>query len=125
MYITIGWDNDTKTILRYDIKGSEWDWDEIEMAASRMYELLDNISHPTGVIVHIRPETLVPEDAMTHLWHLARGSHPNQTMVVLVGCHARTKAAVHSGRVRNPLTSIDFAKSLDEARHKLTTCLVS
>jgi hypothetical protein len=44
MPITVNWDNDAKTVIRYDFEG-HWNWDEFRAAANEAFVFTRSVQH--------------------------------------------------------------------------------
>jgi hypothetical protein len=65
--IQVLWDNDAKTIIRWDFKGA-WTWEDWYMSANRALELRDTvIEHPVvPAIFNLKSSGPVPMGALPH-----------------------------------------------------------
>jgi hypothetical protein len=64
MGVTVTWDDNTYTILRYDLTGL-WTWDDYCLAVDKGAAMLEMIQHPVAVIANFRADTMVPRSITT------------------------------------------------------------
>lgn len=84
MKVSVSWDNEEKTIVRYDIKGSQWNWQDIYTAVGQAEGMLHSVDHPVGVMVHLPDGVDLPGGTMWRLRGLTATGHPNLAMTVFV-----------------------------------------
>ena len=88
MNISVVWDNDEKTILRY-IYGKNWNWADFHSAAKEAYEMLDTVEHKVNIIMDFLNAQLVPQGAITNVQRaFSTKRHPNINTTVIVGASA-------------------------------------
>jgi hypothetical protein len=83
MRIQVMWDDDDKTIIRFQVE-PHWTWDEFVAAQQVAYELADTVRHKVGIII---PEaaTLPPEAVSGRKdFTFITNRHPNVDIFVLV-----------------------------------------
>jgi hypothetical protein len=86
--ISVVWDNDEKTILRY-IYGKNWNWADFHSAAKEAYEMLDTVEHKVNIIMDFLNAQLVPQGAITNVQRaFSTKRHPNINTTVIVGASA-------------------------------------
>jgi hypothetical protein len=64
MSITVGWDNNEKTILIYHYEG-KWSWAEYNASISQAEQLLAGRTSPVDVIANFSQSTLLPASALS------------------------------------------------------------
>lgn len=83
MGIKVIWDNDEKTIVRYNFD-SQWTWDDFYMARSEAYDLIDTVNHKIGVIFDAPANMKLPPNMITHSRSAINKTHDNTHVVVAV-----------------------------------------
>jgi len=125
MPIELLWDNDHKTILRYDISGS-WAWDELHTARETVLVMIDEATSPKiGTIIHFVDGKIgIPGDVTKHLSKFGDKSHPKAALSVIVGAGMMMKLAFGGFQSAFRVTTgkkidFDYADTLDQARKKV------
>lgn len=125
MGITILWDNEEKTIIRYVYEG-RWVWDDLHHARVQVHEMLNTVNHPVGIIVDVRESTLVPNGALSQGRQFATTSpttHPNEGRTIIVGANTFLRSMYDLFRkIYTTLSGnldVDFAPTLESARQNL------
>lgn len=120
MSVSAQWDNEEKTVIRYDMQG-RWTWDEFYLAYEEAKTMLRSVPHT----VHFITQPLdslsngyMPTSALTHIINIYRKALPNSGATVTIGNSNFARAMVSIlGRVApNAANKFLFAKSLEEAR---------
>ena len=121
MNISVVWDNDRKTILRY-VYGKNWNWADFHSAAKEAYQMLDAVDHKVDVIMDFQNAHLIPQGAITNVQRaFSTQRHPNINMTVIVGASANNflQAIAGIGRTLTRSKSNDwqlsFVATLPEA----------
>jgi hypothetical protein len=119
--ISVVWDNEAKTILRY-IYGKDWNWADFHNAAKEAYQMLDTVDHKANVIMDFQNAQLVPQGAITNVQRaFSTRRHPNINMTIIVGASANNflQAIAGIGRTLTRSSSNDwqlsFVATLPEA----------
>jgi len=119
--ISVVWDNDEKTILRY-VYGKNWNWADFHSAAKEAYQMLDAVDHKVNVIMDFQNAQLIPQGAITNVQRaFSTQRHPNINMTVIVGASANNflQAIAGIGRTLTRSKSNDwqlsFVATLPEA----------
>ena len=119
MAMTVVWDDDARTIVRYDVEGS-WTWDDYQDSLVELNSLLDTVDHKVDVIINIRSGKWIPEDVFNRFNHDMRQRHPNiGRLQVFVGAGMLIQILVASFmRIYGRAVDIEFlfADTLEEAR---------
>lgn len=76
MPVTVDFDNDARTIVRYVFE-SRWTWDDFYVCWDWMNATLDASDHKIAMIVDMRGSSHIPVDALLHARALERQLHPN------------------------------------------------
>lgn len=118
MKITVEWDNEQHTILRWVFQ-SRWSWDDYSTAQQESNEILAEIDHPVDVIGDLRNTSSLPSNALTAYRGFVAETAPNVDLIVLVGASRFVKAMVNvfvkvmPGKV--PGTHFVMADTIDRA----------
>jgi hypothetical protein len=122
MSITVQWDNEQHTLLRWDFIGV-WDWDDFLAAQKEANELINSVSHTVNVIGDVSKSYHLPPGAIGRFRTYRRDDPENTGRVVVVGAsiYIKTMVDIFRGMFPNTGGNFTFANSLDEARSILTT----
>ncbi|MCU0481846.1 MAG: hypothetical protein MUE54_11660 [Anaerolineae bacterium] len=125
MPIELLWDNDHRSILRYDIGGA-WAWEELHVAREKVFVMMDEApSHKIGTIIHfVEGKIGIPGDVTKHLSRFGDKSHPKAALTVIVGAGMMMKLAFGGFQSAFRVTTgkkvdFDYADTLDQARKKV------
>ncbi len=83
MSITVEWDNDEKTIIRYTYT-NRWTWDEFYAAQAQQNRMQETVSRRVNVLVDARNIQTLPDDFLTHLKRVMTERHPQTGLTVIV-----------------------------------------
>lgn len=120
MNIEVVWDNEEKTIARFDY-GIDWTWDHF-LAANKQYdEMLVSVDHPVDLIADFTEGTLPPMGAFGRFKSSQENLKKKGGVVVVVGGGLFITLLVSSfSRVYKALSeNLMVAESVDEARKKI------
>jgi hypothetical protein len=120
MPVTPQWDNDDKTIIRYDLTG-RWTWDEFFAAFDEGTTMLDTVQHTIHFIVNpldLMSRGYLPPGALQNTLALYRRSKANAGSTVIVGGSTFFRSLYGIGQRIYPRIAAHsrFADSLDQAR---------
>jgi hypothetical protein len=117
MGITIQWDNEQQTIMRFDLD-PHWTWDELFAAKKQAHELVSMVSHKTVTIIDAPHTTALPPNLLLNARSALRNNHPNTLVVVFVATNPFILSAFStmSGFLRSIALRLEFAPTLDAAR---------
>jgi hypothetical protein len=121
MPIEIVWDNDERSILRYDVSG-KWNWDELFQARDKVFAQMDSASaERIDAIINFVGGLSVPNDALGQIQKLREDPHAKAGLTVMVGTNMFLRTLLSTAtKVYNAATghTVEFmyAKSLEEAR---------
>jgi hypothetical protein len=119
MGIRVQWDNDDKTIVRWDFDGP-WKWDDYFVAQLESNRLLDSVDHLVDIIGNIQKSRLLPPSAVSVYRSSLKSAAPNLGLIVLVGSSSFVRQMVNIFmklfRFKGPGTDFRFADSEEEAR---------
>lgn len=122
MPISIHWDNEEKTTLRWDFEG-RWTWIEFYEAIEEDYALREETDHKINSVIYLGNSSTIPSGAPSQFHRLAKWSHPRAGKTVIVGANRFVEILVQifSTVQRDIGKRIVMAKSLEEARELLKT----
>jgi hypothetical protein len=84
MGITVTWDNDAQTVLRYGF-GEHWQWDDFKKAFRQAQQMLASVGHMVDVIADFQNSACVPTETLARLAYVAASRPPNLGNSVIVG----------------------------------------
>jgi hypothetical protein len=120
MGVSIEWDNEAKTAIRYNFEPF-WTWQDFIEAARSDDALIDSVDHTVHLIFDVQHIEIVPANPLQHLKALGGGIHPRLGLIIFVGNNAWAKMVleifyqVYGARAEG-LTGIHAVRTLDEAR---------
>jgi hypothetical protein len=122
MSITVQWDNQEHTLLRWDFV-EPWDWDDFLAAQKASNDLISSVPHTVHIIGDVSRSHHLPTGAIARFRTYKRDDPPNAGRVVIVGASTYIRTIVETFRGMFPKTggNFTFANSLDEARSQLTS----
>lgn len=115
--IKVSWDNEAKTILRYDFQG-RWTWEDFYAASAQAFAMTHSVQHRVDAISHFHHGSVLPANAMFHFRHAMVSAPANRGMNVIVGANAvvRTLIKMFSSINKQLAARLAIADSLDDAR---------
>src|SRR5690606_30177008 len=84
MPVHIDWDNDEKTVIRYDYEG-KWTWDELYEVTKTAVEMFKSVPHRTNVIHNLTNSSALPGGALSHAQRFSAQNPDNWGISVVVG----------------------------------------
>lgn len=121
MSVNVLWDNEDKTVLRYEFT-TPWTWDEYYSAACQAEILLKEAQHSSDTIVDFTAVGGLPIGALTHLRHAAEltpSNGPHTTVMTGVSPYIKTIDDLMAKLFPGTNQVVRHAKSVDEARRIL------
>lgn len=117
MNIKVSWDNDDKTVIRYDFEGP-WTWDDFRIAAEEAFAMTRSVEHTVDTISNFFPGVLLPANAMFQFRRIMEEAPKNRGVNVIVGSSAfiRTMVMMFSSVNRQLAKRIVIVDRLDQAR---------
>jgi hypothetical protein len=120
MAIHIGWDDDSKRIVRATVEG-RYAWEDLERALGEAIELMDSVAHKVHFVIDIRRGHLDVGSAIGQAQKAATPeTHHNEGMKVVVGANFMVKTVYQAYRKVTQAMGKDqefhFANSLEDAR---------
>jgi hypothetical protein len=117
MPITVTWDNDDQTAIRYDFDG-RWTWSEFHRAANEAFALTRSVTQTVDSISYFKPGVTLPPDALFQFRHAMADAPSNRGTTVIVGGSAFIVMMVSIFSKLNKALGerLLVANSLDQAR---------
>lgn len=84
MSITLHWDNEDQTIIRWDFDG-RWDWTDMHSGEAEAQALCQDLHHTVDYILNMEETRLMPKDAFPHLKALIRRCPDNTGIIAFAG----------------------------------------
>jgi hypothetical protein len=121
MSIQVAWDNENKTVIRFDFDG-KWNWYGYEMAVGESFGLFESVTHPVDFIFNMQRSATLPDGATFYLKRTLELA-PGQPKLVIAHADHWAKANVSlfckiykklSGRLLTAHTLGDARKLLTE-----------
>jgi hypothetical protein len=121
MSIHYEWDNEEKTIIRYDFDG-KWTWEEFRDKQTEANALFAEVDHPVDVILDLLKSESRPTNLFVHIRESEAHRPPNHGRLVVVrsGQFVRTMLATYQ-RLFGSRDKIETIRvdTLEEARERL------
>lgn len=85
MPITVSWDDERQSIIRWDFSG-DWTWTESTQAADLTRHLLDTTeeNHAVAILLDMAGMQTIPRDSLRNMRQIFHGLRPND-LVILCG----------------------------------------
>ena len=91
MGITVVWDNEEKTAIRYDFQG-EWSWEDFRAATMQSGAMTGEVDHPVDLIANMLESAPLPDGAMFQFNRALRNAPRGRGMFVIVAGDSWMKA---------------------------------
>jgi hypothetical protein len=120
MSITVQWDNNDKTVIRYDFTGY-WTWTEFRQRAQEAFAMTRSVEYRVDTISNFLPGTHIPRDAFIHFQRIMTEAPKNRGVNVIVGASPfiRTLVTIFSRFYAQLGKRLILSDSLEAARHIL------
>lgn len=115
MGIAVVWDDDEKTIIRWDFD-EKWTWDEFHEAFRISLEMSENITYRVDVIPNATKSPHMPIGALAEFKRLDSQLPDIVKLIVVAGTSAFTRSMIELFGKIYRAQSWRTASSLDEAR---------
>jgi hypothetical protein len=121
MPIHLEWDNEDKTIIRFDFDGV-WTWDDFVTKHNEANAMISGVDHTVDLILDLQKSGSRPSNLFTNIKRFESDKAPNQGRLVVVrdGQFIKVMLSTYTrlfGSKTNPdLTRVD---TLEEARNLL------
>jgi hypothetical protein len=124
MPVIVTWDNDDKTIIRYDLEG-HWMWDEAAAAFDQAALMLKEVPHIVHFIVNpLDPisKSYLPPNMLANIMRIHGKAAPNAGSTLLVLSSSTVNMLLRLMGTLNPRIAARYSTvaSLEEARQKLS-----
>jgi hypothetical protein len=124
--ISVSWDNEQKTIQRFDFP-QHWTWEDFGKAKIYADHLLDEFEHEVGVIYVLHPTNALPKNVLSVTGANFSKRHPRAVILVVVATSQFVKLLWHTLVTLYPLAK-QFGRrtdTVDEAREMVIRYLTS
>jgi hypothetical protein len=118
MSIDVSWDDDTRTIIRWDF-GEKWTWDEFHEAFRLSNEMNNDRSYRVDVIPNAANSPHMPLGALSEFRRLDDQLPSNVKLIVVAGSSPFTRSMIELFGKIYRVQSWRTAKSLTEAREHI------
>ncbi|HUN08569.1 MAG TPA: hypothetical protein PLQ56_18325 [Aggregatilineales bacterium] len=120
MPVSLQWDNDEQTILRYDYCG-RWTWEEYAPVFERASILLRESNWTVHFIVHLKDEVArnhLPAGALVRVVNIFRNAPATAGKTIIVNAGMVYRTVAQTGAAAYPAIGkkYGFADTLEEAR---------
>ncbi len=117
MPINILWDNEQKTIIRFDFIGN-WDWDEYWHCVERSNAMLSEVEHPVNTIANLHESAGLPTGSIQQIKRTFDQAPRNLGIIVINqgGMFVRVMASAFARVYQRQSQRIFLAESLESAR---------
>lgn len=117
MEIEVLWDNEQKTVIRYEFP-TRWTWDDFYTAKTAAYNMLNTVNYKVGIIFNAPDGIQLPENILTHSRIAFSRLHPNTLCVgIVVGSpYLRTVLTIFTRLSRKAADMLILVDSLADAR---------
>lgn len=121
MPISVAWDNEEKTVVRFVYEG-KWTWEAFYEKIDEANKLMDTVDKPCVSIIDMRQSNFLPRGAAVHIRNVIRKSmsHNNSGISVFLEANVIVEAMIEVLKKSYPdildNTEWLYAKTLEEAR---------
>ena len=117
MSVTVSWDNDDRTTIRYEFE-RDWIWDEFYAASENAFALTRSVEHTVHSISYFKPGASLPPNALMHFRRAMVNAPRNRGVTVIVGgsLFITTMVRVFSKLNRSLGERLLLADTLEQAR---------
>ncbi len=120
MGITVSWDNEQQSIIRYEAKG-RWDWIDFDRAVERAFTMTEQLEHTVDALFDLRKSAELPNGAVIHFRRWISVLPANRGSIVVVSNRESAHILVDMLRRidRKAATRLVITDSIDAARKML------
>ena len=120
MRIDVVWDNETRTIVRYDFQAG-WALADFDAALRELRDMLADVPHRVDVIAHFLPGSDPPVGSFSRFRRVQEEWPPQLGVVVITnsGPFVALLLSVFLRVYRQYAARLWLAESLEDARHKI------
>ena len=124
MGVKIAWDNDEKTIIRYDFS-DPWTFEEFHEAMGLDDALFDSVDHKVHMLFNMMDVRSAPPNLLAKLPQILTEINPRLGVVVIAESYTWVKSIAEIfykvyGRSIEGFSGLKMARSLDDARQIIT-----
>jgi hypothetical protein len=83
MLIKLTWDDEEKTIVRYNFEKG-WGWNDLNNAFSEAALLFNSVPHEVNVIMDFRDASLIPQNALSHIQRGFKNPKPTNVGLTVI-----------------------------------------
>lgn len=116
MPIKVSWDNEAKTIVRYDFSGP-WTWEEFHRAVDAIHALVKSVPHTVDYIANVPNLHLPQGTALSHIRRAIRTAPPNSGVLMVTDGGLFVNAII--GIVSRVGGYVRTANTIEDARAKI------
>jgi hypothetical protein len=87
MAVQVCWDDDQKTIVRYDFD-ARWTWDDFYEAYYQAIDMQASVTHRVDAIFDMQQTRRLPDNALLHLRNLSEKQPANMGYTVIVSSNS-------------------------------------
>lgn len=120
MGITVHWDDDAQTIIRWDFE-NHWTWDEFREAFDESRRMIENITHRVDVIPNVTQTPHLPIGALAEFKRLDRQLPDTVKLIVVAGSFALARPIIALFKKVYRARSWHTAESVEAARAYILT----
>lgn len=125
MKVSIDWDNDEQTIVRYTFEQG-WDWQDLYAAMDNAGDMIETVPHSVDVLMDLSQSNLIPKNAISQI---KRGydnpKKPNIGLTVVVTPNSFMNAIVSMAKKiwsgGQDVWELEFVKTVEEAYSTIAT----
>jgi hypothetical protein len=121
MSIQVAWDNEAKTVIRFDFAG-KWNWYGYEMAVGEAFGMAEGAGQLVDFIFNMKDSAALAEGATFYFKRTLELTPNSQSVLIIAHADATTEAAVALfSRIYKKLGErLLMARTLDKARAMLS-----
>ena len=93
MGITVMWDNEQHSIIRYVFE-CHWTWDDFQVARELVYKMIDAETHTVALLFDVPRDVSIPPNFVSKFATMFRHKHPRTCAMVVVGGNPYVRALV-------------------------------
>jgi hypothetical protein len=122
MGITICWDNEEKTAIRYVFEGL-WDWDELWERSAQIRSMMNTVDHTVHLIIDMSGTSFLPQGTLNYFRVLLNTKHPQTGLTIFVGGNVYTRSLItyHARASEMTFLDVQHVTSLEAARGVIST----
>ena len=115
MGIQVVWDDEAKSILRWDFE-TDWGWDDFRRAFEKSVDMGGDVGYRVDVIPYAGAIQQLPMGALREFQRIERNLPDNTGLIVITGGNTFTNAIINVFAKVNRINTWMTAKTLEDAR---------